>query len=55
MKYYFMFDEQNDVTPLNKLRVKDDSVYNQIIGSLAFTIRVFLEGGCFFFSNMTWL
>jgi len=45
MKYYFMFDEQNDVTPLNKLRVKDDSVYNQIIGSLAFTIRVFLFEG----------
>ena len=45
MKYYFMFDEQNDVTPLNKLRVKDDAVYNQIIGSLEFTIRIFLEGG----------
>lgn len=47
MKYYFMFDDQNDVTPLNKLQVKDEGLYNQIIGSLQFTVRIFLGRGSF--------
>ena len=51
MKYYFMFDDQNDVTPLNKLQVKDEALYNQIIGSLQFTVRIFLGRGSFYLTH----
>ena len=47
-----MFDEANDVTPLNKLQVKDDAVYNQIIGSLEFSVRIFLERLAYLFSRL---
>ena len=47
-----MFDEANDVTPLNKLQVKDDAVYNQIIGSLEFSVRIFLEWLAYLFSRL---
>ena len=42
-KYYFSFDAHNDTAPANKLKVKDEAMYNQIIGSLSFKLRIFLD------------
>lgn len=44
-KYYFSFDATNDTAPANKLKVKDEAMYNQIIGSLSFKLRLFLFEG----------